>query len=118
MCKANEYINKVKSVIDDNTSEKEVLTRELSRLDLLQNDILHKIELTNFNAAEGYAFAQALKLTREKRRRVKNELEILTAVSNSVKSLYGNIVKKEADRIEKFQKEQGERYYSPRVLSM
>lgn len=51
------------------------LSKELHLCDLEKNDILHKLELTSFNAYEGWKLARDIQITLQTRRRVKNDLE-------------------------------------------
>lgn len=68
----------------------EELMQELARIDAMQQDVLHIIELMNFNAVEGYKFSKMLQIIRIARRKIKNRLEERTAMKNLMKS-YGNI---------------------------
>jgi predicted nucleic acid-binding Zn-ribbon protein len=92
MCKANEYINKIKSVVSNINNEIALLNKELNKIERVHSDIEHKIENTNFNAAEGYALAYSLKITRNKRRDIKNEIYRL----ESIKDLSDTISKTES----------------------
>ena len=49
-------------------------------------DILHEMELISFNASEGYILARKLQEIRQRRRRLKNEKEIL----KDIKEFYDN----------------------------
>lgn len=51
------------------------LAEELKRVDLMQEDVLHIIELMSFNAVEGYKFSKMLQIIRQARRKIKNRFE-------------------------------------------
>ncbi|UUV46051.1 hypothetical protein [Bacillus phage vB_BanS-Thrax1] len=56
----------------DNDAE---LNHELQRVDNMRQDVLHMIELYNFNASEGYKFAKMLQVISKARRRIKDRME-------------------------------------------
>ncbi|UUV46565.1 hypothetical protein [Bacillus phage vB_BanS-Thrax3] len=51
------------------------LENELKRADAMRQDILHMIELYNFNASEGYKFSKMLQIVSKARRRIKDRME-------------------------------------------
>jgi len=53
------------------------LIAELSRADKEISDIYHNIELTSFNACQGYMYCKRLQGALRNRRRIKNEMEII-----------------------------------------
>lgn len=53
------------------------LIAELSRADKEISDIYHNIELTSFNAYQGYMYCKQLQTVLRNRRRIKNEIEII-----------------------------------------
>ena len=53
------------------------LMAELSRTDKEISDIYHNIELTSFNACQGYMYCKRLQGVLRNRRRIKNEIEII-----------------------------------------
>lgn len=83
MCKAIEYTNQLIEIYDNIENDFNTLKQELSQVDLYQQDILHIIESTNFNASEGYKLAKMIKDAREKRRVIKNELEPMQSLKSS-----------------------------------
>jgi Mg2+ and Co2+ transporter CorA len=59
---------------------------EIHKTDCEAGDLLHEIELTNFNAYEGYKLAKQLQEVRQKRRKLKDTQEIL----QHLKDFYDN----------------------------
>lgn len=55
----------------------DMLKKELDLCHEETIDLLHQIEMTNFNASEGYRISKDLQITRKKRRELKDELELL-----------------------------------------
>lgn len=53
MCKAKEITNKLFGILDEIDGINTTFNDDLSTYDKMTSDILHKIELTNFNASEG-----------------------------------------------------------------
>lgn len=57
------------------------LNEMIQKADWEEQDILHLIELENFNAFQGYDMAEKLQKVRKKRRKYKDELEALSALN-------------------------------------
>lgn len=57
---------------------KNLLVNSLSELDLEQQDLLHYIENEKFNAVDGYKLSKKIKEIRTERRKVKNELAMIS----------------------------------------
>jgi len=104
LCNAKEYSNELLQLIDKIESEKVSLNKELSNYDITTSDILHQIELGNFNACEGYKLCKKLQEIRRNRRRIKYELEPInslcgnagiSSLKTKVKHSIGNIEKLE-----------------------
>lgn len=72
------------------------LQEDLKRLDDEAQDLLHLIELTNNNAAEGYKLYMELKTNRKERRVVKDQLELLAPILEINK--FGKPAPKNIDR--------------------
>lgn len=102
----NSFAPKLKSIID----QQEILNIELSNIDIEIQDILHYIEFHKFSACEGYKLAKMIQVARDKRRKVKNKLEVInifkTSTCTSISS--GHLVNK-LDGIDN-------KVYKPRVL--
>lgn len=60
-----------------------VLPQELSKVDAEINDLLHYIEMTNLNAAEGYRTYARLKECRLRRRVLKNDMSKFAVLSSA-----------------------------------
>lgn len=94
---------------------------EMSRLDLMRQDVLHYIEGNTFNASEGYKYSKALQLISKERRQLKyehEELELLRARTHR----YSKQILKSAEETRTIsmqndiKRENGYRQYKPRVL--
>ncbi len=51
--------------------------KRIRRLDEETSDLMHLVELTRFNAFEGFKIAQQLQVVRQERRKLKDENEVL-----------------------------------------
>lgn len=71
----------------------DIICDEIRKADQETQDILHEIELTRFNAYEGYELTKKLQEVRQRRRRLKNEKEAL----KDIKEFYDNNKKLEID---------------------
>lgn len=67
----------------------EVLQTEESLCDQEISDLLHIIELSAFNASEGYKYSRELQITLQKRREIKNEVTSLRQLKQSLESVNG-----------------------------
>ena len=65
--------------------------KELSQVDLEQQDILHYIENNTLRAGEYAKFGKLLKNIRIRRREIKTDLEILCAVRDNLTRKYNNL---------------------------
>lgn len=83
MCKAKELSKELLELIDKIQNEKSNLCKELSQYDLATDSILHKIELGNFNACEGYKLCKELQQIRKNRRRIKYELDPMNSICSN-----------------------------------
>lgn len=54
---------------------------ELRKIESEIQDILHVIELTNFNACDGYKWAKELQTLRHQRRMLKDEIDLLEPIA-------------------------------------
>lgn len=106
--------NQLKEMLDKIPHQIEMLRLELSLCDKERSDILHLIELSNFNASEGYRLSRDLQITQRKRREVKNELHILQQIKDDV-GVHRPLVH-QASSVEKiFAKSSVKKKYTPRV---
>lgn len=107
------WIHKVSTLnglAEEALHRKDELTKQLSSVDQELTDIFHYIEFCNLNAAQGYKVYKLIKDRRIKRRTIKNELEIVTAILN--KKIGDGIeseISKIVDNLET-------RTYEPRIL--
>lgn len=62
-------------------------SRRISDIEKETDDIMHLIELTSFNAAEGYKIAKQLKEIRMERRILKDENDLLRPMINELSGL-------------------------------
>lgn len=88
MCKANKYMDNLIQLYEDVQSEVKELKTQQSLLDLKQQDLLHIIEGTSFNASDGYKLAKAIQDCRKQRRLIKNELDTMEVLSKSLPQQY------------------------------
>ena len=102
MCKAVEFLEQLSDISNDMIVYQNNLFKQLSQFDLMEQDVLHKIERDTFNAAQGYKLAKTLKDIRNKRRVVKNEIEtfkyivpLQQSISTRVKNVNVSINKTE-----------------------
>lgn len=119
MCKANDYISNLKNIHDSIGNDIKDMLGELSKLDKLTSDILHKIESGTFSASEGYNYAKTLQLILQKRRKLKNELQPLTQLQNVIEgNEMSTKINKTKIKILKFNNicKQGAAAYNFRVL--
>lgn len=117
MCRAKELSDTLVNIIDEIQEETKKFSDKLSNIDLMQSDILHKIELETFNASEGYKLCKLLKNTLEERRDIKNECDALRVLNDR---LYGSEIPKQIRSINRnvisFKEGMVKRRYVPRVL--
>lgn len=115
MCKAREYTNKMIDLYGDIKEDFELLTKELSELDSLISDIKHAMEMENFSASRGYELAKMQQEALRKRRKVKNEMQTLHPLVQSL-SIY---IDRENSRLEKkeksIEKQKDGKLYRPRT---
>lgn len=72
------------------------LKDELYRIDWMRNDVLHIIELMNFNAVEGYKFSKMLQIILKARRKVKDRMQERTKIKALIES-YDKSFKKQLE---------------------
>ena len=89
---------------------KDSLLNQLSKVDQELSDINHYIEFCNLNAAQGYKAYKMIKERRIKRRKIKNELNVLNII------LGKKISETATDEIEKAVAGMDKRKYEPRIM--
>lgn len=95
----------------DANDRKQVLEKDLSKVNMEIQDCLHYIEFTKLNAAQGYKAYKILKERRVRRRSIKNELQVLDII---MEKKLGETV---TDEIMKRISGMDHRSYAPRVLT-
>lgn len=73
LANAHKMLEELEMDLEKETHEE--LSEELTRVDLMEQDVLHIIELMNFNAVEGFKFAKMLQEIRKARRKIKDRFE-------------------------------------------
>jgi hypothetical protein len=115
MCMAKDYSQQFIDLFDNLNKDYQNLVGENRKTDLMIQDILHKIEFEEFNAAEGYCLAKQIKDIRVGRRDFKNELETMSSLIDTIKPVINNI--KTANRkVVALEQKQKDRKYTPRIL--
>jgi len=77
MCKAKSYTTQLLEIYNNIDADINSLCKEEKMANLFDQDMLHMIENTNFNACDGYKLAKQLRENRIHRRKIKNELDTL-----------------------------------------
>ena len=121
MCLAEKYSNQFIDLCQEVTDEFNRVEKELSKMDLAEQDILHFIENENFNASQGFMYAKKLQEIRRDRRLVKKESATLKNLKDNfinknyaeLKTVSGAILKQE----ELLQKRINDKKYNPRVIA-
>jgi len=85
MCKASQILKNLIASYQEVNAEYNSLSKELSRCDLIEQDILHILENSKFNAADGYFYAKKIKDNRIERSRIKLELTTIQKVTGNIK---------------------------------
>lgn len=79
-------IEELSRLIENIPNQIKMMNIEIMLCDREEQDILHKIELESFNAYQGWNLAKDIQITRRKRRELKDELEDLTRLQESLLS--------------------------------
>ena len=87
-----ESINSFIEVLEQMCEEERQLAQEHSQADLKREEILHKIELTTFNASGGYKIAKELQRIQKERREVKNRLAEIQCFKAIIGGPHGGII--------------------------
>lgn len=103
-------ILQINGLIDEAIKRKKELLVELSEIDKSTSDILHCMELTSLNACMGYKIYKKGGEVQRERRKIKNELELVTYIINCQEN---NPLYKEVFQLINHIKK---RKYSPKVL--
>jgi len=84
MCLAKSYIEQIMEIYNNINLDINRLCKEEKMANLFDQDMLHAIENTNFNACDGYKLAKQLRKNRLFRRQVKNELDTLLRLKANI----------------------------------
>lgn len=104
-------ISNFNGLVSDASQRKDILEVELQGVEQEILDCLHYIEFCNLNASQGYSAYKMLKERRIKRRKIKNELAVLSVILNA------KISKSVADEVNRIINQMDKRTYEPRVLT-
>ena len=118
MSKACELTNSLDKILSEIDAELQRQSDECSRIDGLREDLLHLIENTSLNAYQGYQCAKALQLVSQKRRFIKNELQLLESLKARVSPI--RKIKDKMDAKKQVQDElvtKGILAYTPRIIT-
>lgn len=110
---AVDYLYRMTEIMNEAVADFKQSSRDLSMIDLETQNLLHRIELTKFNASLGYQLALALKNLRVKRRAVKQKMELLQVfVSNIDDKNFEKVKEKLNNKL----RQQSEFSYQPKIL--
>lgn len=102
-------INDLNGLVKDVKERKEILEKQLVKLEDERLDIEHYIEFQNLNAAQGYRASKELKTCRVKRRTVKNELAVIDIILDlQMKEMVSSKIYQKIEELDK-------RTYKPRI---
>ena len=110
---ARSILTNLLKCITDLENKEYQLREEIKRLDLLNSDRLHQVEMFELTDEECITFVRALHESQLERRRRKNELLALLAEKDALKRLNKDELKKAIKEIESL----GQQEYRCRVLS-
>ena len=103
--------------VDIFEAEYQRIYEEIGKCDLEVCDILHDIELTSFNACEGYKMAKEIQKVRQRRRELKDKKSEILIIKETVEKIRPTIQKLQGEitNIEEKQEFQLHRIYTPRI---
>lgn len=115
MRSVEELVNSLHCIFTELPKHYEANENEITELDKEQQDLLHIIELTRFDAYKGFKYAKEIQRLRERRRELKDENELLINLYNfandnkklsnsvnTVKHKYKQTIQVQANRSYKF----------------
>lgn len=115
-----EVIIKIKDFFMTIGEEEKKLNAELIEKENIQIDLLHEIELAELNAIDLMKVAQRIKKNRLERRKVKDELGLISTLKGYTKKFIEKGIIAESEQllknIETYKKGLENRYYIPKVL--
>lgn len=117
MCKAKYYSEQLISLINDVENEYKTLSEQQSKYDLIQEDLLHKIEFDVFDVFQGYNLCKQLQDIRKERRYIKNEVDAINSLRDILNNTkIKNALEKVNNTIVKIEKKKDSRLYTPKIL--
>lgn len=75
-------VNMLKEAVEKAPKQLNILHKELQLCDKEISDIYHTIEKINFNASDGFKIYKDLQITLQRRRDIKNEIDILKQIKD------------------------------------
>lgn len=104
-----EKIETLNGLAKDARKRKVELIEEQNRVEMELQDIIHWIEFSRFNAAEGYKACKEMKDCRMKRRAIKDELRVLDVIlEQKITETIGEEIENSVSKLDK-------RTYEPRI---
>ena len=103
------------ALLNQAQDEYNLYSKQLSRLDLEAQDILHRLEYSSFNVVQGYTLAKQLREIRVKRRTVKQHQEMLQILISNLKGVPFERIE---TRLNNKRQHQLESTYAPRILTI
>ena len=115
-----QYINNFKefySIMESVDSQFNKLSKEISRIDLEQSDLLHIVENRLYDKDKMGDVVLQLQKVRLRRRQLKNEMKIVSVLRDFKKTVDKSAAKKTLTVIDKIEKEIKHPVYTTKILS-
>lgn len=123
MCKTLELLGDLEAVVTEmHLHIKELRTRQVD-VDLMRTDIEHQLENNEVTATNAYNLAKSFHLLSKERRVIKDEIEIMQNILDSVNNGFGHIshyknTKEKEYNFKKGLRDRGSDAYNPRRLNL
>lgn len=114
-----QYINNFKefySIMESVDNQFNKLSKEISRIDLEQSDLLHIVENRLYDKDKMGDVVLQLQKVRLRRRQLKNEMKIVSVLRNFKKTVDKSAAKKTLTVIDKIEKEMKHPVYTTKVI--
>lgn len=115
-----QYINNFKefySIMESVDNQFNKLSKEISRIDLEQSDLLHIVENRLYDKDKMGDVVLQLQKVRLRRRQLKNEMKIVSVLRDFKKTVDKSAAKKTLTVIDKIEKEIKHPVYTTKILS-
>lgn len=115
-----QYINNFKefySIMESVDNQFNKLSKEISRIDLEQSDLLHIVENRLYDKDKMGDVVLQLQKVRLRRRQLKNEMKIVSVLRDFKKTVDKSAAKKTLTIIDKIEKEIKHPVYTTKILS-